>query len=231
MDVRQETLRHTEQGFFRRSYSVSFDGQTGRIVRHASGTLEKMSEEKRAEIVPSAPEALTSQWADRVSGAAFCLNYLGNEEGGITFSELLKAIKATDTQLSVAREEYQGANCLRISLEGPYSQRKYWLDVEHGLAFRGREDATKRDGRTFVYLRAVVTEVTEAAPGVWCPREAYHQYSREDPNQPRENRMLLHISKVIANDPFFDEGVFRAPIPSGYIVTDKILGTRYRKAD
>lgn len=96
------------------------------------------------------------------------------------------------------------------------------------LALRGYENATVHDGRRWVSERQVVTELVEAAPGVWYPQRAFQESHSADPNGPCEHRILFHASKVIANDPFFDESVFRAPIPAGYIVTDKILGTRYR---
>ncbi len=147
-----------------------------------------------------------------------------------TFSAWLKSVKAAGgLKLSVVREQYQGADCVRISIGEPNSGEAYWLDAEHGLVLRGYESAAERNGHRWVYKRKVVTEIVEAAPGVWYPQRAFLEYHVVDPNRPREKRLLFHASKVIANDPFFDEGVFRAPIPSGYIVTDKILGTRYRE--
>ena len=49
VDVHQETLQKKEGGFNQKSYSVSFDGQTGRIVKRLTGTPGAMSEVKRAE--------------------------------------------------------------------------------------------------------------------------------------------------------------------------------------
>jgi hypothetical protein len=229
VDVHQETLQKKEGGFLQTSYSVSFDGQTGRIVRRLTGTPGAMSEVKRAEILPSAPGNLLDGWRQITSGDAFCLNFVAQEEE-VTFSELLKAMIALGKKLDIGHEKYQGVDCFRIyiPISGSYYGQTYWLDAEHGLAFRGFENATERDGHRFVVERKVVTEITEAAPGVWCPREAYYQYCCPDPNQPHENRTLFRTSKVVANDPFFDEEVFHPAIPSGYVVRDKILGTVYR---
>jgi hypothetical protein len=187
-----------------------------------------MVEEKRAEILPSAPYNVASDYCALTTGTAFCLSFWATDQKA-TFSAWLKSVKAAGrAKLSVVREQYQGADCVRISVGEPNSGGTYWLDAEHGLAFRGYESATERKGHRWVSKRKVVTEIVEAAPGVWCPQRAFQEYYSPDTNRPRENRLLFHASKVIANDPFFDEGVFRAPIPSGYIVTDKILGTRYR---
>ena len=57
--------------------------------------------------------------------------------------------------------------------------------------------------------------------------EAYRHYSPPDANRP-ENRVMYRASKVIANDPSFDEKVFRVPIPSGHLVQDKTLGMGYQ---
>lgn len=231
VDVHQETLRHEQGSFLQRSFSASWDGQTGRMVRHAAGDPGAMVEEKRAEILPSAPHNVASDYCALTTGTGFCLNFLVNNQKK-TFSALLKGMKAAGrAKLSVVREQYQGADCVRISIGEPNSGLAYWLDAEHGLVLRGYESAAERNGRRWVAERKAVTEIVEAAPGVWYPQRAFQEYQIVDPNRPREKRLLFHASKVVANDPFFDEGVFRAPIPSGYIVTDEILGTRYRKAD
>jgi hypothetical protein len=228
VDVHQETLRHEQGGFLQRSFSASFDGQTGRMVRHAAGAPGAMVEEKRAEILPSAPYNVASDYVALTTGTAFCLSFWAKDQK-ITLSAWLKSVKAAGrVKLSVVREQYQGVDCVRISVGEPNSGGTYWLDTEHGLAFRGYESATVRKGHRWVSKREVVTEIVEAAPGVWYPQRAFQESQIVDPNRSREIRILFHASKVIANDPVFDEGVFRAPIPSGYIVTDKILGTRYR---
>lgn len=40
-------------------------------------------------------------------------------------------------------------------------------------------------------------------------------------------RIVYRASKVVANDPNFDESVFTVPFPEGYKVEDKIEGRTY----
>jgi len=102
-----------------------------------------------------------------------------------------------------------------------------WLDPERGYAFLGHESVSVyADGRTVTHQKIVVEELTEAAPGVWYPTRA----TLTAPNKERgiEERHTYTATKVVANNPDFDESIFRVPIPDGYMIVDKVMGIRYR---
>lgn len=227
IDIHSEVLKW-EQGLAshaEESYSVGFDGRFGRVARHKTGAVGKMADLKQAEILPDAPDDLRDGWRDLSTGAAFALNFLFNQKG-IPASEMLKTTKA-DPSIKISRETYQDSDCVKISMMD--GRRVFWFDLERGYAFRGCDYIRiEEDGRRVVFKASVVTRVVEAAPGIWFPAEAYQLFSPREPNR-LENRIVFKASQVIANDPSFNEEVFTVPIPSDYIVFDKVSGITYKK--
>jgi hypothetical protein len=72
-----------------------------------------------------------------------------------------------------------------------------------------------------------VTEAVQAAPGLWLPVAGFC----EDTDHPDGLvRVEYRAKRVIANDPMFDEAVFRPAIPAGFHVDDTRTDPAYRSS-
>ena len=227
VDVHREVLEWIEGAapYAEEHYSLGFDGQTGRRVIHRTGAKDDTIPAREAEILPDAPLDLRSPWRDISTGAAFSLYFLLNDEA-MTTSEMLKIYKEADDSFNISRETYQGADCIKISMFS--GKRFYWFDLERGYAFRGYQDMkTDKEGHKVINSSIVVPKVVEAAPGIWFPTEATYLAAVGFNGRPGL-RNIFKASKVIANDPSFDENIYTVPIPPNYVVEDRISGVRYR---
>ncbi len=87
-----------------------------------------------------------------------------------------------------------------------------------------RED---QDGNESVKSSINVTKLEEVAKNIWWPMEAYFVRCPSEIDKPW-TRIVYHASKVVANDPNFDESIFTIPFPDGYLIDDKVSGKKYR---
>ncbi|MCP4256965.1 MAG: DUF1573 domain-containing protein [Planctomycetes bacterium] len=229
VDVHSEVLRWEEglAPWAEESYSVGFDGQFGREVRHAAGIPGQIEPVKNATITAEAPLELRDQWCELATGVMFSLNFLDYQEG-ISASQMLTKMRDEGVDIKISRERYQDADCVKLSqMRGEFL---LWFDLEHGYAFRGRQWLVPgASGDLVPYKTDIVKRLVEAAPGIWFPAEA--SLTSFVPNEIGPDvRLSYRCSQVVANDPKFDEAVFQVPIPSDYIVRDKVSGAVYQKS-
>ena len=229
VDVHSEVLRW-EQGlapYAEESYSIGFDGQFGREVRHAAGPPGQLQPVKQATITAEAPLELRDPWCELATGVMFSLNFL-DYQGSISASQLLTKMREAGADIEISRERYQDADCVKLSqMRGEFS---LWFDLEHGYAFRGRELCIPgASGQLVPYKTDIVKRLVEAAPGIWFPAEASRTSFYPNGKRP-DVRLSYRCSQAVANDPKFDDAVFQVPIPSDYIVRDKVSGVVYQKS-
>jgi len=233
IDVHKQVLRWRDGAapYGESSYSVGFDGQQGRVVRYTRGHGGKTFSLKEGELLPDAPELLRGSYLDSCTGAYFTFCFFFNADEYRTFSKLFRASK-TPAALEVnafecALEEFQGIQCIKFgSGEQLWGHETWWLDPSRGLALLGYEKVSTRNGRDRLSSRIEVNELKEVADGVWWPTQVTSVMAPFEPGEPYR-RFVYRASKVVANDPNFDESIFTIPFPDGYLIDDKVTGRKY----
>jgi hypothetical protein len=229
IDVHKEILKW-EQGaapYLEDSYSVSFNGQYGRIVRHTSGYNDVKAYQEEAEILPEVPNAI-DRWQYGTTGIIASLNYalIGKDW---TFSETLSIAADANAELhsnvlkycKFSRERFNDANCLRISI---HDMDNYWFDLQKGFALLGYDGYT-RNKKLMDSMR--VTRLEKVTNEIWYPFEACFTSYSMDPNKP-DRKLIWKASSVIINDPNITDEVYTSKIPEDYLVDDKVSGEMYR---
>jgi hypothetical protein len=218
------------------SYSVSFDGQYGRVVDRTFSHSGKTHVSKRGELLHNAPKRLWSIWCNAYTGAQFSLHFFFNDEDEArTFSQFFKATTSAAVveanAIEVIFEEFEGVECIKLgSGETKYGHKIWWLDPSRGFALLGHEHTNiLKDGSQWLILRIKVSRLKEVAPGIWWPVEAYAE-SEPGPHHSDEpyTRMVYRASNVVANNPNFDESIFTVPFPDGYLIDDQVAGRKYK---
>jgi len=217
------------------SYSAGFDGQYGRVANHTFGHSGKILPLEKGELTPDAPKNLKIGQASYFTGTGFSINFWPVNKG-YKLSQVFYLASDTNTaaasktdELEFTREKFQGVDCIKF---GPRSQKggheSYWLDPSRGFALIGYEHTSiLKDGSEKVKSRIKVNKLKEVAPGVWWPMEAFLERALLDPQKPYE-RIIYHVTDVIANDPNLDENIYTVPFPKGYMVDDKVTGKKYK---
>jgi hypothetical protein len=235
IDVHDQILEWKDGAapFSQRSYSAAFDGRYGRTAYHRMGPIGQTHESRRAVIFPQAPEILRSRWLARTTGAAFSTFFFFDQFPslrGKRFSDLLAQCLSQATPPTITWEVLGGTKCIRLTGGDPAGgHESFWLDPARAFALLRYEllNITK-NGHKWIVASDTVTKLTEAAPSVWYPVEAYHE-SMSDPNSERTDiRMHYLASNVVANDPNFDPSIFTMTFPAGYFIEDKVNGVSYR---
>ena len=205
------------------SYSISFDGQQGRRIRHTFGPIGESHPVKRGEVLTDAPESLKHGFS---SGVFYSLPFFDAEL--YKFSELFKLAADPNSEVSFDKfslEQFQGSECIKVSSE-KYGI-SYWLDRSHGFALRGKKTIAQHENGHEELLNFVkVTKLEEVADGVWWPTQVTSVRAPFEPNEPYK-RFIYRASNVVANDPNFDESIFTVPFPEGYKIEDKVEGRTY----
>jgi hypothetical protein len=219
--------------YIEENYSVSYDGQVGKTLINTTSHSGKSTAIKQASIIPNAPERLRAKSIDSCTGARYTLQFFfGEGDNFKAFSELFRVSispKALEANVfEVTREEFQNVDCIKFNLGGrDWGHLSYWLDPSRGFAFLGHDNvAILKDGKESVISRIRVQQLKEVAENVWWPTEATIESDPREPNDPY-NRTVYKATKVVANDPNFDESVFSTAFPKGYTVDDKITGKTY----
>jgi hypothetical protein len=226
VDVDQEILEWEDGAapFIESSYSVAFDGQYGRNAIHKKGPVGELSDSHRGVISPDVPPELRTRWTSRATGVAFSTFFYYNEESEKFSDALAKAISYENAEVTISQEVFQQVDCTRITYgDASAGHESFWLDPDRGFALMGYKNVNvTKDGRKIVVRSDWVTKLTEAAPGIWFPTEAYHEWApilSED--ETYETRMHYVASAVTANDSTFDESIFTLTFPPGYRIRDK----------
>jgi len=217
------------------SYSVSFDGQYGRVVDRTRGHSGKTFFLKEGKLLPDAPVGLRTN--DAYTGAKFSLYFFFNNDLGVSsFSQFLRKATSPDVvklnAFEFTLEEFQGVECIKIdsTFDRHIARITYWLDPARGFALLGHDNISIReDGGERFSKRMRVTELKKVSDDIWWPMEAYVESDRREPGEPyTRTRTVYHASNVVANDPNFDEKIFTIPFPDGYLIDDQVTGRTYR---
>jgi len=221
------------------SYTITFAGSTGTIIQRASGYDGNMPPKRRATIVNGVPESLKDGgWVSRFAGVGASvyplslntphrlnqlLRYAGNAAHGGDATD----VKAYYAQLS----DFNDTTFHIDVIAHGRVRASYQLDPSRGFALlECKSMYAGKDGDDKVRFRTRVNKLKEVVPGIWYPLEATFELPASGPtssDKPFE-RVVYRASSVTVNDPNFVEGIFTVPIPEGYLVDDKITGTRYR---
>lgn len=234
VDVHKQVLKWQDGAapYAESSYSVGFDGTHGRVVNHTIGHSGKTYPRKDGRILSHAPKRLTTGWTDLFTGLRFSLNFFFNGKD-YTFSDLFRWAEDPNTlvlsSFQFTQEVFQGVNCIKISSKGSNRYKKsQWLDLERGFALLGdKRTSILEDGTERLVSFSNVSKLKEVAPGIWWPMEASMVSRPFESGKPYE-RFVYRASKVVANDPNFDESVFNVSFPEGYLVDDQVTGRKYK---
>ena len=238
IDVHKQVLRWQEGAapYIEESYSVGFDGQYGRVVKHTFGHSGRTHRAKEGKFLPDAPVLLRDNYLGSCTGAQYSFQFFFSDEDketGRTFSRLFRAAispAALEAKaFEVALEEFQGVGCIKFgSGNKKWGHISYWLDPARGFALLGHDNISiRKDGSERVSKRMRVTKLKKVTSGIWWPVEATIESDQRQAGEPY-TRTVYRASNVVANDPNFDDKVFTVPFPDGYLIDDKVTGIKYR---
>ncbi|MGE5612409.1 MAG: M56 family metallopeptidase, partial [Bacillota bacterium] len=207
---------------------VGFDGKTSRWVTHtvatvdAAGVADEFKDSRRARITKHNP--LIDESMPYATGTAFNLLYTdyGEEKKLKYVPGWLRGMVRNGTKMNITRESVRGIAAVKLSLIPPARGGQFglWLDPARGYALLKQEIVMPLDGQGVLFERKEITELAEAAPGIWYPVAASFEEAKGKNHQDRV-RLTYRARKVIVNDPKFDPAVFTVPIPAGYQVADE----------
>lgn len=233
VDVHKQVLKWVDGAapYGEESFSLSFDGQNGRVVNQTSGHSGKTHLSKRGKLLQEVPPQLESNYV--ATGAKFSLYFFFNDEEGDTFSQYFRvaispaALEAKAFEVSF--EEFQGVECVRFGTgEQTWGHISWRLDPSRGFALLGYENVNKRDdGSEKIMSRIKVTKLEEVAPGVWWPIEASIESDPDKLGEPYQ-RTVYRASNIVANASNFDESIFTISFPEGCLIDDKMTGKKYK---
>jgi hypothetical protein len=233
--------------YLQRSYSVSFDGVQGRRKEISSSYSGKSFDRHRGRILPEEPIHLRA--SNEITGieaslffyyrnmpAPFPKRFSVSFEGAADPNYFLSVLAAADPKYlnrkplksKVVIEELAGIQCIKGACMGDSFRQEWWFDPNRGFALLRFDDLRKdKAGNEQIKSSINVTKLEKVAENIWWPMEAYFV------NCPRETdkawkRIVYRASKVVANDPKFDESIFTVPFPDGYLIDDKVRGIKYR---
>ena len=237
VDVHKQVLKWRDGAapYGESSYSVSFDGQYGRVVHYTRGHSGKTFSLKEGKLLPDVPEQLRYPFLASCTGAQYTTWSFFDEDGDTTFSQLFRA-STTPAALEAkafecAREEFQGVQCIKFGTdEQPWGRKTWWFDPSRGFALLGYEKVRSQSGREQLTSSIKVSKSKEAASGIWWPTEVISISKPYESGRPWR-RIVYRASSVIANDPNFDETIFTVPFPDGYLIDDQVTGKKYREGE
>lgn len=229
LDIHEEILEWEDgpAAFSRDSMSVSYNGQTSRLVHHAAGTLDKQNDIRRAEIVPEPHKMLSAPMYRAASGSLFALNYVLADEATSLSNALTNGVK---DMIRVDQVEYNGYSTIRIvggDINGTHIA--YWLAPDRGYAIVGYRSVSTSDKSDFrSETRDTVKSLQQVAPGIWYPTEAYREYLGDWPEGIANTRFHYVAHAVEANLNAVNDDTYRADLPVGYFVRDHVAGFQYQ---
>jgi hypothetical protein len=237
VDVHKENLKWTDGAapYLDRSYSVSFDGINTKYVEYTTGYSGKTFSKKEGQILPGAPECLTSNTVGSCVGLRFTTNFFfSSEKENMSFSKAFRAAISPEVQtgksvqFEFSYEEKNGVLCLKFSTKpAKWGRETWWFDPNRGFALIDfLHTNTDKDGIEHVVSDIRVSKLQEVTPGVWWPTEVFVESEPRDPNAPYK-RTVYRALNVVVNAPNFDESIFTVPFPKDYRVEDKVTGKKY----
>ena len=229
-------VSHWIQGaapYYESSSTLAFNGKTGININHSEGAPGQVLQIRKATLLGP----LTSR---DFSGAGFATGTVFSIYRDPRMSQFLSTYlpdivaKRPEMTPKVTEEDHEGVHSIRLSMGTEDKiQESWWFDPARGMAVLGyRQTYVTPSGRKLCNLETRVTKLAEVAPKLWYPMEAFRYqawYPEKDDHFAGPSRILEEhrrrdhylATKVVANDPNFDRGVFSPPIPEGYAVTDR----------
>lgn len=207
---------------YEQSSDLGFDGREGRIAVYSGGPVGNTVPIAHGEILPGAPPELFGGPAEIRVGAWFSTP-LAQYSGGRTLARAMALELAAGTPVEIAADSIDNTPAYRVTVHRrPGRDAILWLDPARGYAFLGNRSVTA--GK--VTTESHVTKVVEAGPGIWYPAEAYLE--RDMPgNKGVRERVYYRASKVVANDPKFDEAIFKFSFPPNCRIEDRVRNRSY----
>jgi hypothetical protein len=213
------------------SYSAAFDGKSGKVVHISGGALGRTGPDQTAMILPGRPPELRNGACHLASGARFHAAHwdLMERQSLVAFIKAYLAEwgPSPGTQVQIGREKRERVEAIRLDIRNKFNlQYTWWLDPGRGHNLIGYRQ-TQMDKKGAVVEINEEDQVVDLAKVVdkgeeklWYPKEGFHYF----PADPGETKRRLHYkaTRVVLNDPAFDEAAFDIPIPPGYVVHDRI---------
>lgn len=239
IDVHKEVLESSDGIALRKresSYSVGFDGQYGRIISNTVGYSGRTFSQNEGQLLSVVPEELESAWTGVFAGKNFSLHFARIGEN-YRFSQIFQWAEDPKSKVldsfEFTWEIFKGAKCIKIATKARGSQESWWFDPGRGFALLGHEYMGKnKDGTKRILFHMEVGKLLEVSPGIWWPTEVTKELNFPSPLESVEknnySRFVWHASKVVANDPHFDDSIFTITFPKGYLIDDKVNNTQYR---
>jgi RNA polymerase sigma factor (sigma-70 family) len=222
----------------------SWNGREARTLRIAGGAMgTALSQSRQAMISATEPLELSNGYMRWETGAGFSLQYLVGIEDltyprpkhvplSAMFEQLqqrLQAIHRSPPMPEIVGQTINGFDTIRVrfidQLFGkPVIPFTWWFDPQRGYALvkSEREDGLPGQMRTSVLD---IKELKEIAPGIWFPLRG--SWTMADVAGPAAYRRFnYHAADAVANDPHFDESIFVATLPTGYLINDDTVSPR-----
>jgi hypothetical protein len=241
VDVHSEVLEWHQGAapYSTSSYTITFTGSAGAIIHRAAGYGGQLLPRRRATILAGLPDDLRDGgWVSNFTGVgASVYPLMPNTPRRLSqfvrhAEDAAKIGKGTEIKVYPRSSSDPSGSTLHIDLiaQGQVAE-SYRLDPSRGFALLEYKSVyTEKDGGEKVRFRTKVNILKEVSPGIWYPVEATFERPTLGPTasaQPFE-RLVYRASSITINDPNFADSVFTVPIPEGYLVDDKVSGTRYR---
>jgi hypothetical protein len=213
---------------------VGYDGQTMREVDLRYGPPGRQRNIRRGAIVAGPPDPSTNPLV--TIGVDPLLPYADGTGFSVNFFQVNGQPKQSlaDFFLDVAKEgsggwpiqwdTVAGVKTVKVTVLGGWY---FWFDPSAGYALRKFIAAIPdQTGNGSLVQELDVSELAEAAPGIWFPVRAtcvqpmigeFGSYIR----------LTYQADKVIVNDPSFDSHVFTVPIPLRCFLHDAINGRTF----
>ena len=215
--------RNGAADFIETCYSIGFDGRFGRTAKHHNIVDGEMIKEARGEVLPNRPKRFDVM--GHSTGTSFSIFFWKNDR---SISQFISEIVRSGKKLTVAEEKFQGIQSLQVTTGNQeWGCETWWLDKSRNLALIGYEVVNVgENGQPVLVISDRITELVESSPGIWYPTEAVRTRSilRAGGSIVRSH---FKASKVVANDPGFDESIFTVDFPPGYRIYDKVADIRY----
>jgi hypothetical protein len=213
------------------SFDVAFDGTEGTMAEHFMKHSGRTAKSRRGVIsAQPAPRLFKEIRSQVATGQIFAAAFCGDAESSLP--EMLARYERDGVRFAIQKDVVEGRDALKlIAGDANADYHAWWIDPERSYALLRHEVVA--DGT--LKRRIQVTNLTEAAPGVWYPTEGHYQRSlipetAKTLRLPETSLYQYRASKVVANAPDFDEKIYRITFSPGYSVDDQIRGRQYRVA-
>ena len=239
MDVHSENIKVYEKDSGHpmhrsKSYTASYDGQLGKMLYKEQEVNGKVEHLNRGKISNKAPEILNGKRSGVVSGFRLTTSYFfvdkkQNESFSQYFRIAISPEALKSNSFEIAREEYNGIQCISFSLTGSKTLRMtWWFDPSRGFALLGHEKIRKNeDGTNFVEECIKVNKLRKVSKNIWWPVEGTIESDRRKVGEPYA-RTVYRAFDVTVNHPDFDKSIFSLSFPAGCLIDDKVENRQYR---